>query len=101
MYVYLGIAALIGLAGGLVIAVVSGVLQSVLGLDSTAEPPGRTVMDYRKARRKKDPISSIAAMSQPADLTQVASGAQTGRRKGRAGKASKTPTILEELDSDY
>lgn len=98
---YLGIAAVVGIAGGLAVAVIGGVLQTVLGLDSTAEPQGRTVKDYRKARRKKDPMSSTASISPSSDLNEVASGGQQGRRNGKAGKPSKTPTILEELDSDY
>lgn len=102
MYIYLGIAALIGAAGGLIISLISGGLQSLLGLDAKDESGGRTLKDHRKARRKRNASSDVSLPSATSDFAQALFGVKSGaRRSKRSGKPSKPPTILEELDSDY
>lgn len=103
LYIYLGIAALIGLAGGLVVSIIGGVLQGMLGLDANSEPKGRTAKDYRKARRKRDATGDTSTIpSSPVDFSNFWDNTQAHKTKARPGasKASKPPTILEELDSD-
>lgn len=86
-----------GIAGGIVISLISGSLQTLLGLDAEKAPyHSRSVQDWRKAKRKPDFTNDTASAP-----SETPSRRKSGKRKGKSGKPSKPPTILEELDSDY
>ncbi|KAF2659076.1 hypothetical protein K491DRAFT_689677 [Lophiostoma macrostomum CBS 122681] len=97
IYIYLGIAGLIGCSAGFMLFIISNVLSSSLRIDGSAEkdPPakGRTVKSYRQARMREkgftEPVLTSTAVKEEA------------RERKRKQRGLLTETIIEEEDSDF
>ncbi|KAF2142951.1 uncharacterized protein K452DRAFT_286586 [Aplosporella prunicola CBS 121167] len=66
LYVYLGVAGIVGIIAGCILYFFSSFIQSALNLESPDRPVGRTPAEYRAARQKRksmqdynDPAVSI------------------------------------------
>ena len=100
LYIYLGIAALVGVGLGLLVSFTYDALRKPLGLDQDPQQPGRTAKQYREEKRKR---------KTKAEAPQITAGYVSpnnvslpdGVRKSKRGKGVATQTIMEELDSDY
>ncbi|WPH00796.1 Hypothetical protein R9X50_00362600 [Acrodontium crateriforme] len=109
LYIFLGVAAITGIAGGLIIGSISGSLNKLLRLDATApKPPGRTAKQYRKAKQKQKVKSEAPLMTSgvlspgpqsPGPLSTGYFSLSDG--KGSRGRGLLNQTIMEEMDSDY
>ncbi|KAK3079136.1 hypothetical protein LTS18_005653 [Coniosporium uncinatum] len=104
LYIYLGVAGVIGLVAGSILHFSYAFLAGALNLHSINDetPQGRTIAEYRAARRKKldgplySPISSSPLYSKVS--SQVSSLKPDLAKRNRQG--TLTQTILEEDDSD-
>ncbi|KAI9661760.1 MAG: hypothetical protein M1821_008999 [Bathelium mastoideum] len=97
LYIYIGVASLVGIATGTVIYGILQILSSALHLESeesTPEMPKRTVASYRAARRKRKEQNSIGTASPPVYITK-------SEREGSTPLGLLSQTILEENDSDF
>ncbi|OCK98042.1 uncharacterized protein K441DRAFT_604801 [Cenococcum geophilum 1.58] len=95
IYIYLGVAGLIGFVAGGFIHLCFGFLSAVLNIDSTAgntQEKGRTAASYRAARRKKKMQSLDYPLSPPLLKTEETIQPQRGLL---------SQTIIEEEDSDF
>lgn len=101
LYIYLSIAALVGLTGGLAISLVYSSLQHPLGLDVHQKPAGRTAKQYRKEKQKRKTGSSSPLSSPQSNLTSGYFSLSDGLRRPHKGKGLLTQTIMEEGDSDF
>ncbi|KAF2484746.1 hypothetical protein BDY17DRAFT_309912 [Neohortaea acidophila] len=100
LYIYLSVAAFIGIVGGLVISLLYGSLQGALGLDQQQNPPGRTIKQYRKEKQEKKAGSDSAFLSPPHDISSGHVSLSDGLRKPRKGNSLSAQTIMEEVDSE-
>lgn len=111
LYIYLGVAAIVGIFFGMAMAYVYGSLASVFLLDSAAETPSlRTAKEYRESRRKQKPTVDVRLMSPTLPLSPNGSGGTRSpvhlslpdgtRTKGRRSKGFLDQAIMEE-DSDF
>lgn len=101
MYNYFGIAVLVGLLGGLLLAFMSTALYSWLGLDARMQPdiqPPRTGKQYRedKAKLKRGHDHPLLSSHGLNGSDGVGKGNLTSRTKSLLAQ-----TIMEEADSDY
>ncbi|KAF2181641.1 hypothetical protein K469DRAFT_670699 [Zopfia rhizophila CBS 207.26] len=98
IYIYLGIAGLIGFFAGAILYFSFNFLSSTLNIDpagdANARHEGRTTAEYRAARNKKRQESSDAS-STPVVLRR-GSGSH-----GRKGLPVLSQTIMEEEESDF
>jgi hypothetical protein len=111
IYIYLGVAALVGLAIGVIVNYVHGSISGALALNSVPEPPpGRTVKQYREAKRKQkarveaahaSPVMLSPANISPTQLSPSYLSMSDGARVSRRSKGLLSQTIMEEMDSDY
>ncbi|KAF2114911.1 hypothetical protein BDV96DRAFT_646778 [Lophiotrema nucula] len=94
IYIYLGIAGLIGCLTGGILHLTFNTLSSALNIDSPAGPkartPGRTAAQYRMERRKKKGTETLDQSSSPSVL-----------RAGPRQRGLLAQTIIEEEDSDF
>lgn len=107
LYIFLGVAACVGLVAGSILYVSSSVLISVLNLNPVPEQQGRTAASVRAAREKK---KLEQAWRDPAIKSKDGAWKSDGSMEKKyvewLGKGSKGPTreetILEEDDdSEY
>ena len=101
LYNYIGVAALLGLLGGLVLFYIYSIFHRLLRLDSTSEPRReRTFKEYRqeKAQQKARLQPTMLSPGNAAiNLTNgYSSAAGTGGPRNLLDQ-----TIMEEMDSDY
>lgn len=117
IYIYLGVAALVGLAFGLLHYHLSRWLGTSLGLAAVPEKSGRTAKQYREAKRRQKlrdsaplmsaggptfrPTVSADAISPNGVPMSYVSLSEGSRGKARHGRGLLTQTIMEEVDSDY
>ncbi|KAF2238671.1 hypothetical protein EV356DRAFT_573248 [Viridothelium virens] len=97
LYIYVGVASLVGIVTGCLVYGVLQILSSVLRLSSDElepEVPKRTVASYRAARRKRKGKNSKDALMSPVYLSRSEKESNT-----QLGLLSQT--ILEEDDSDF
>jgi hypothetical protein len=99
LYIYLGIAALIGVGLGFVVSFIYDFLRKPLGLDELPPPQNRTAKQYRTDKRKRKakaeaPLMTAGYLS-PSHLS-MSDGTRRRRNKGLLSQ-----TIMEEMDSDY
>lgn len=99
LYIYLGIAALVGITGGLIVSLVYGLLKEPLGLNSHAREPTRTAKEYREQKHKQKRTDSTGLDPSAYSSSNYAS-LSDGLRKTNRGKAA-SQTIMEESDSEY
>ncbi|TKA79999.1 hypothetical protein B0A55_02088 [Friedmanniomyces simplex] len=111
VYIYLGIAALVGIVLGLVQRYLSGLLFKLLRLDTkSGAPPVRTAKEYREAKRREQakaeaplitagPLSPIA--SSPTQLSPSYLSTSESTRKFKRSRGVLNQTIMEEMESDY
>jgi len=95
IYIYLGVAGLIGFVAGGFVHLCFNFLSSALHIDSTVgdiQEKGRTAASYRAARRKKKMQSLDYPLSPRLLKTEEAAQPQRGLL---------SQTIIEEEDSDF
>lgn len=99
LYIYLGIAALVGVGLGLLVSFVYEFLRKPLGLDESSSSQSRTAKQYRTDKRKRKAKAAAPLMTagylSPSHLS-MSDGARMRRNKGLLSQ-----TIMEEMDSDY
>lgn len=109
IYIFLGIAALVGLTGGSIISLLCRVLKEPLGLSSrTAKPakpakPGRTAKEWRAKKQQQKP-TSWGMLSLQHDSGYSSANRSSDVKESRRGRSARTllsSTIMEEMDSDY
>lgn len=100
LYIYLGIAAIVGIALGVFVSFVYNLLRKPLGLDQEPQPPGRTAKEYRIEQRKRK-AKAEAPLVTAGYLSPSYLSMSDGMRKGNRGKGLLSQTIMEEVDSDY
>lgn len=110
MYIYLGIAAIIGLTAGSILHLSSTFLVSILNLEQTTEDKGRTAASVRAAREQKkleDAWQSSTGRTEQKlwrdDIVMEKKYTEwieknSGKRREDQGLLGQT--ILEEDDSD-
>ncbi|KAK0285688.1 hypothetical protein LTR35_005028 [Friedmanniomyces endolithicus] len=101
LYIYLGIAALVGVAIGLAQRYLYGRLSRLLRLDSKPKvsPPARTAKEYREAKRREQAKAEaplISAGSRPPSYLSTPESA----RNGRSSRGLLGQTIMEEMESE-
>ncbi|EMC97079.1 hypothetical protein BAUCODRAFT_121596 [Baudoinia panamericana UAMH 10762] len=111
IYIYLGVAAIVGALVGLALSYTYGSISTALHLDAKSGPARlRTARQYREANRKRrekaevplippapsSPVTMSSGQPSPAHLSLSDSA-----RKTRRGKGLLNQTIIEELDSEY
>ena len=99
LYIYLGIAALVGIALGLILSLTYSSLGSLLGLNYQPAAPGRTAKQYREEKRKSKAQAEAPLMS-PGYISPGHGSLSDGMRRNR-GEGLIAQTIAEEMDSDY
>ncbi|KAK5111220.1 hypothetical protein LTR62_005248 [Meristemomyces frigidus] len=106
LYIYLGIAALIGLGIGLAMRYLYQSLTGALHLDRTTQlPPARSAKEYREAKlwKKEQAFAPnlTSATHSPGQLSSAYFSTSDGMSKTRRGKGLLDQTITEEMESDY
>jgi len=111
IYIYLGIAALVGITIGLILRFLYGTLSRMLRLDRQPEaPPARTAKEYREAKLKEQTkaeaplISSGPVLQNGSSPTQLSPSYQImsdSTRKTKRSRGLLNQTIAEEMESDY
>ncbi|SMY27186.1 unnamed protein product [Zymoseptoria tritici ST99CH_1A5] len=103
LYIYLSIAALVGLLIGLLVRTTYARLYKLLNLDSKPPPTLRSAKQYREEKHqqkiKSDPVLAARHMgggSVSSDYLSVSDSS----RKGKRPRSLLAQTILEEGDSD-
>lgn len=110
MYIYLGIAAIIGLATGSILYLTSNFLVSILNLEQMPEDKGRTAASVRAAREQKklgDAWQSSTGRTEQKlwrdDIVmekKYTEWVEKNAGKRREDQGLLGQTILEEEDSD-
>ncbi|KAL1642051.1 hypothetical protein SLS58_005639 [Diplodia intermedia] len=96
LYVYLGVAGIVGVTTGGMLYLSFSVLKTALNLDSHEEFSGATAAEYRAARRKKKASQRNIGASVSTD--------SSGRLRGNVPSKKRdllSQTILEEGGADY
>ncbi|KAK3069653.1 hypothetical protein LTR53_011833 [Teratosphaeriaceae sp. CCFEE 6253] len=111
VYIYLGVAALVGVSIGLVIRYLNGVLSGILRLrNAPSRPPARTAKEYREAKRRQQAKEEAPRMTSGALPPKAASPTQLSptylsmsdsSRNFMRGRGLLNQTIAEEMESDY
>jgi hypothetical protein len=102
-----GVAALVGLLGGLVLFYIYSIFHRLLRLDSTSEPAKeRTFKEYRQEKAQQK-AQAQPVMPPPrngmVNLTNLNlnNGYSSAASKSGANRNLLDQTIMEEMDSDY
>ncbi|TKA29011.1 hypothetical protein B0A50_03423 [Salinomyces thailandicus] len=112
VYIYLGVAAIVGVAIGVAIALIYSSLTSFIGSDSPSRRAQlRSAKEYRESKRRRkaaieQPLTPLSAATPPVRISrdQVVPGhigTSDSTRKGRRNQSLLSQTIMEEVDSDY
>ncbi|KAK4569815.1 hypothetical protein LTR86_002784 [Recurvomyces mirabilis] len=111
LYIYLGVAAVVGLAIGAVMRYLYGSLSGVLRLDTPGQqPPARSAKEYRQAKRREKqeaaasfypPLHASPQSTSPTQPSQAYYSTSDVALKSPHGKGLLNQTIMEEMDSDY
>ncbi|KAK5121995.1 hypothetical protein LTR85_004567 [Meristemomyces frigidus] len=105
LYIYLGIAAIVGLVVGLVVSYAYGSISSLLRVDSEPNPPSvLTAKEYRAVKnteraKLEAPVMSSGPLS-PGGVSPSYTSVSDSTRGGRRNKGLLNQTIME-VDSDY
>lgn len=111
LYIYLGVAAIVGILSGIAMAYIYGSLASIFLHDSNAEKLfPQTAKEYQESRRRQKPTVEVPLMSSAPPLSIHGSGGTTSssyfsmsdgsRSKSRRSKGFLDQVIMEE-DSDF
>ncbi|KAF2171106.1 hypothetical protein M409DRAFT_64062 [Zasmidium cellare ATCC 36951] len=105
IYIYLGVAAIVGLLGGLFMRGIYNTVKSILHLDARPEPKLRSAKQYREEKRKQKMKVELPPLLSPGHLSpgplspgylSLSDSARKGKQKGLLAQ-----TIMEEEDSDF
>ncbi|KAB2576488.1 hypothetical protein BFW01_g2868 [Lasiodiplodia theobromae] len=96
LYVYLGVAGIVGVTTGGILYFSFSVLKSAFNLDSPEEFSGATAAEYRAARRKKKAAQRNAGAPMPMDSSSQLREIPRSKRRDLLAQ-----TILEEDDADF
>ena len=102
LYNYIGVAALIGLLGGLALFYIYSIFHRLLRLDSTPDPAReRTFKQYRQEKAQQKARSQPPTMLPPGNAAiNLTNGYSSAAGQG-GPRNLLDQTIMEELDSDY
>ncbi|EME81843.1 uncharacterized protein MYCFIDRAFT_78728 [Pseudocercospora fijiensis CIRAD86] len=107
LYIYLGVAAIIGLLGGLLVAAIYSFLYNLFEFETPPEPARlRTAKEYRHDKQKKQkmefeqPSRLSPRLLSPASLPSGYGSLSDGARNGN-GMSLFATAIMEEEDSDF
>ncbi|KAI9881353.1 MAG: hypothetical protein M1830_003360 [Pleopsidium flavum] len=99
LYIFFGVAALVGAVTGLVLHLSSSFVATTLSLDAVTEEQGRTVASYRaEKQRAKLSIPRIGAQRKIDRSLKTDYADWLGKDKGQGRKGLLSTTILEEND---
>jgi hypothetical protein len=103
LYNYIGVAALVGLLGGLALFYIYSFFHRLLRLDSQPEPAReRTFKQYRQEKAQHKGKLQPAMAMPPLHNGSVNINNAFGGVPGKSGNRNLLDqTIMEELDSDY
>lgn len=102
MYVFLGVAALVGLVAGLLLYGTSAILSSMFGLDVNPDDQAvRSVAEFRAQRRKKRRKIGLAVPTDSSTATSTTLVSGKGKGMWQERSLLSPSTILEEVDSDF
>nr|POE56793.1 hypothetical protein CFP56_33765 [Quercus suber] len=106
VYIYLGVAALTGIAVGLLVSFIYRSLHSTLRLDTERSvKPTRTAKEYREGKRKQQIKAESSVMSpsvlSPRHLSPDQLSLSDGVRRGQRARGLLNQTIMEEIDSEF
>ena len=97
----MGVAALVGLLGGLVLFYTYSAFHRLLRLDSKPEPSkGRTFKQYRQEKAQQKAKLQTAMLS-PGNVTLDLPNGYSSAASAGGSRNLLDQTIMEELDSDY
>lgn len=97
----MGVAALVGLLGGLALFYIYSIFHRLLRLDSTPEPAkGRTFKQYRQEKAQQKAKTQPAMLS-PANVTLDLRNGYSSAASTGGNRNLLDTTIMEEMDSDY
>ncbi|CAK3833410.1 Hypothetical predicted protein [Lecanosticta acicola] len=105
IYIYLGIAAIVGVLGGLTGRGVYSILRKLLSLDKKpVATPRRSVKQYREEKRQKklrdEPLLASSQTARPLSPGSV-SMSDNGARRSRPQRGLLNQIIHEEDDSEF
>jgi hypothetical protein len=102
LYNYVGVAALVGLLGGLALFYIYSIFHRLLRLDATPEPTReRTFKQYRQEKAQQKARSHPTMLLPPGNAAiDFTNGYSSTAGKGGPRNLLDT-TIMEEMDSDY
>ncbi|KXT10769.1 hypothetical protein AC579_2318 [Pseudocercospora musae] len=106
LYIYLGVAAIVGLLAGVIVAAVYSILYNFFHLDTPPEPVSlRTAKEYRQEKQKQKLDSAQSSLSSPRLLSPAALSSGYASLSDVARKGSKrsllATAIMEEEDPDF
>jgi hypothetical protein len=102
-----GVAALVGLLGGLVLFYIYSIFNRLLRLDSTPEPSRERMFKQYRQEKAEQKAQTQPAMLSPrngmVNLTNLNlnNGYSSTTSKSGANRNLLDQTIMEEMDSDY
>jgi len=101
LYNYVGVAALVGLLGGLALFYIYSIFHRLLRLDSAPEPAReRTFKQYRQEKAQQKARSHPSMLPASNATINLTNGYSSAAGKGGPRNLLDT-TIMEEMDSDY
>jgi hypothetical protein len=101
LYDYVGVAALVGLLGGLALFYIYSIFHRLLRLDSAPEPAReRTFKQYRQEKAQQKARSHPSMLPASNATINLTNGYSSAAGKGGPRNLLDT-TIMEEMDSDY
>jgi len=101
LYNYLGVAALVGIVGGLAIAYAYITLQRLLKLDAASDTKPKQIRTAKQYREDKA-VHRAKLEQQLRSPSYLSPSDSFGKVNGRArGRNLLAQTIMEEVDSDY
>jgi hypothetical protein len=101
LYNYIGVAALIGLLGGLVLFYIYSIFHRLLRLDSRPESPReRTFKQYRQEKEQQKARLQPTMLSPGNPTINLTNGYSSAAATGGPRNLLEQ-TIMEEMDSDY
>lgn len=99
LYIYLGIAAIVGVVVGLAICYTSSSIQSLFGMDVEPQAPARSAKEYRESKRRQK-AKDEAPLISPSQLSPTSSDLLEGVRRSNAGKTLLAQTSVGDLESE-
>ncbi|KXT04855.1 hypothetical protein AC578_3422 [Pseudocercospora eumusae] len=102
LYIYLGVAAIVGLLGGVIVACVYSILYNFFDLETPPEPVSlRTAKQYRQEKQKQKLQSEHSSFFSPRLLSPAALSSGYGSLSEGCKGSLLATAIMEEEDSEF